>query len=383
MNKIYHINAENKFVISQKVRDLLAAMNGLDRIVRPGHLVLIKPNFVAPFPRAATSLHVLEPIVHEVKNCGGHPVIVESSGYEFDTETTFKVLSVYEFGEKTGADIVNLDRAKFVNARLETGNVREVKIPEIVKEADVIINVPKIKRHSLTKVTLGIKNLFGLLHRDSRRKIHALGLERGILETARLIAPNLVIADGSTIAERAVYGAERFLGALVGGRDIYAVDMFCCGLLNVRWRDVPHIRFAVEQGLTDKDYEAVTSGPGVVMNGIDGAAKIENKVARQGLLKAAYQLMYLSDLAADRVFGELSLIPKIHFHMGIHPSLNGKKCTVCGLCNDVCPVSAIDLREKKINTALCMRVRCLKCVEACPESAITIRGRRVDKGLTA
>jgi uncharacterized protein (DUF362 family)/ferredoxin len=318
-----------------------------------------------------------------VKDCGGHPVIAESSGYEFDTETTFRILSVYEFGEETGADVVNLDHAKFVNARLGGGAVREVRIPEIVREADVIINVPKVKRHSLTNVTLGMKNLFGLLHRDSRRKIHALGLERGILETARLIAPDLVIADGTTIAERAVYGAERFLGALVGAGDMVAADVFCCSLLNVRWRDVPHIRFAVEQGLAGGDSLASVPGTGGVADDTDGSGNTADRPVRRGLLKAAYQLMYLSDLAAGRLFGDKSLIPRMHFHLGIHPRLDAAKCTACGLCNDVCPVSAVDMKEKRIIASLCMRVRCLKCVGACPEAAITVRGRRVDEGVAA
>ena len=97
--------------VGAKVEGVLSAMGGMSNFVKPGNLVLIKPNFVAPFPHATTSLEVLEAIVDSVRRCGGQPVIAESSGYEFDTEVTFKILGAYEFASKIDVKLVNLDKA--------------------------------------------------------------------------------------------------------------------------------------------------------------------------------------------------------------------------------------------------------------------------------
>ena len=236
MSKIFYIGSKTSLSEGEKVQKVLSALGGLQKFVRPDSLVLIKPNFVAPFSNATTSFEVLEAIIGEVKNCKGRPIIAESSGYEFDTETTFRVLGAYEFAKRNGVELVNLDKGNYSKIKLSSGFIKEIYVSELVQQADVLINVPKLKRHSLTNVTVGVKNLFGLISRESRRKFHAACLERGIFELAQVISSDLVIVDGSVIGSRAVYGNYEKLGMIVGGIDPFEVDMFCCNFLKADYK---------------------------------------------------------------------------------------------------------------------------------------------------
>lgn len=372
MAKVVSLKTQSEIPVKNNVRQILSALGGLQQIVRPGSSVLIKPNFVAPFPHAVTSFEILEAIVEEVKHCGGRPIIAESSGFEFDTETTFKVLGAYEFAGRNQVELINLDTCEFTSVKLKHPLLRELRLPKLLQQVDVIINVPKLKWHSLTNVTIGTKNLFGLIERESRRKIHALGLERGIFELGRIVKSDLVIVDGLIVTERAVYGKKRPLGLLVGGTDIYAVDMYCCQFLQVHYRDVKHIKLALEKGLAQEDYQVI-SLLREASNNVSQASVLSKKVSiAKKLLRLSYRLMYLSDIPYAWVFKGKSLVPKVHFYLGVRPKLNRRKCTACGDCVPICPVHAIQMPERRIEASLCMQARCLKCIDVCPESAICI-----------
>lgn len=375
MTKVVYCGGQADISTKEKIRRILTKLGGLSKIVRPGNTVLIKPNFVAPFFHAVTSFEILEALVQEIRQCGGRPIIGESSGFEFDTETTFNVLGAYEFACRNQVELVNFDNCDFTTVQLQHGLVKEVKIPSMVQEADVLINVPKLKRHSLTKVTIGSKNLFGLLARESRRKIHSLGLERGIWELARTIKSDIVIVDGTVITDRAVYGAQKKLGLIIGGLDVYSVDMFCCQFLNINYRDVGHLRLALEKGPAQEKYKVISIGQKDEEICPSPPATSQQKFLSEILSRFAYQVMYFADILYSLIRRRKSLIPWIHFYFGIRPKLDSDKCTECGMCLSACPVQAIRISQRRIVASLCMPVRCLRCIQACPESAINIRGR--------
>jgi len=369
-------SSSSELSVGEKVERILSEMGGMSKFVKPGNLVLIKPNFVAPFAHATTSLEVLEAIIDAVKRCGGRPVIAESAGYEFDTEATFKILGAYEFARKVGVDLINLDKVQYKSVRLTRGLVRELKIPKLVLDADLLINVPKLKRHSLTGMTIGAKNLIGLVHRESRCRIHCLGLERGIFELTKLIPSHLVIVDGTVISESAVFGAQHHLNLIVGSDSVYAADLFCCRFLGVHARGVGHIRLSMDDGLISHEFTAISTEvkwPSREMPETD-LKEFVSKGNR--LVRKVYQLMYCLEIMYSRIMKGRSLIPAAHFYFGIRPWLDRNACNDCGACVTVCPVNAITIPERKIDASLCMRLRCMKCVSVCSRGAIRVRGRK-------
>ena len=250
-------------------------------------------------------------------------------------------------------------------------------VSEIVQQADVLINVPKLKRHSLTKVTIGVKNLFGLLKRESRRKIHAVNLESGIFELAQVINPDLVIVDGSVIGSRAVYGRHEDLGLIVGGTNPFAVDMFCCRFLQADYRQVGHLRIALDKGIVKEDFKIVDLMHQADERAILSPLTVQPDSLAQKLHRLIYQLVYIADTPYSKLLKGKSIIPLMHFYLGMRPYLDIGRCTDCGECVPICPVNAIKIPQRSINANLCMPVRCMKCIAACPENAISARGRKV------
>jgi len=332
---------------------LLCLAGGMESIVHPGDTVLLKPNAVGPFPQAATDLRLLAALVRTVRRCGGLPVIAESAGFEFDTAATFRVLGLERLAAQLNVPLYNLDEGPF-DLRHAPG-YGALPVARIALEADVLINVPKLKLHNLTGVTLGAKNLMGLLPRTARRKMHVRGIEMGIRGLAAAVPVSLTIVDALTVTPRAVFARPLPLGLLIAGCDMAAVDAACRGLLGF---SASAVAWTCELG----------AAPPQPLSGLR---------PRGGrLYRALFRAMYWVDIPFSRLSGGRSLIPWVHYYLGVRPAIDRQRCDGCGVCANVCPVGALDPTNRRIDAARCMSLRCLRCREACPRGAIVLGGLR-------
>ena len=354
-----------------KVERAMTLLGGTDALVQSGDSVLLKPNFVAPFAQATTSFDVLDAMVHMVRQAGGRPFIAESAGFEFDTAATFRLLGAGEWASQHRVSLINLDQAPTARIPIELASrSTTLQVARCALEADIIVNLPKLKRHSYTRATLGMKNLMGLLSRDSRRLLHVLGLEEGIAALAEAIRPQLTVLDALTVTTRAVYGRAEPLGAIVASRDMVALDHYGCRLLGLEPEDIAHLRFARERGLGSVEY--------VVLGSESRLAPRQSHVGswREAAYRLLFRTMYTADILYARLFKGRSLIPAAHYWLGLRPHLRRDACNGCGECAKVCAVDAIDVSRRAISATRCMRLRCLRCIDACPQSAIVLRGPR-------
>ena len=154
--------------IEAATKRVIDLVGGLSSRISAGQRVLIKPNFVAPVPTAVTSPDVLRAIVKEIVSIGATPVIGECPGFEFDSEVTFKFLKVRELADEIGAEFVNLERDEYVESGFHHPWVKCVRVARLAVECDAIINIPRMKSHKLTDISLSIKNCFGLIAKRYR-----------------------------------------------------------------------------------------------------------------------------------------------------------------------------------------------------------------------
>ena len=359
-------------IIEETTKNAIRMIGGLNRLIERGDKVLIKPNFVAPIPHAVTNLSIIKCVVQEVLECGGEPIIGESSGFEFDTEEVFEIIGIKEVARRFGVKLVNLDKEKFIKLKVKNFPIYEMLVPKILMDIPKIINVPKLKSHKQTTVSLGMKNLMGLIHRDSRRKLHILGLNRSIIMLEQIFHPILNIVDGLLVPTNgAVYSKFKEFKIIVMGENTLAVDNICCEILGIPPIAVSYISYAnkikgfdISQVRIVGDYNQNKSQ--LLKENVTKYAKFFNN---RLVYKVFTKGMYVFDYFYSKLF-QHSSIPYFNLKFGVKPKVVKPTCENIEECIKSCPVGAISGPPLKIDYKKCMYVRCFHCIDKCSGSII-------------
>jgi uncharacterized protein (DUF362 family) len=328
---------------------LLKSIGGLDSRINTGNKVLIKPNFVAPFPKAATDIKFIDFFVSKIRALGGIPIIGESSGFEFNTGATFDILGIREYAEAEDVELIDFEKEPFVKIELNNG-VGTVEVTKIALEATLIINLPVLKGHTITKVTGAVKNLFGLLSKSSRRYLHCHKLEKGIASLAHRFNGVMHFVDARGLMTRAVFSELKPLDYCLAGIEPFTLDHFGSKLLGINPESVAYL-----EGTGEYTVEGVM--PNQILP-LSNRNSLKEKAHR-----FFYATFYWMDNAKCSVIGGKSIIPSLHWHLGIHPEIGDVTREELYEIASICPINAIDVDEGKINKEKCMEVRCLKCSE--------------------
>src|SRR3989475_6241697 len=235
---------------------IIEQIGGMDSVIRGARIAILKPNFVAGRSAetgSTTSFALLKAVAEEVRACGAEPVLCETPGTEFDRDATYTILGVEKFCAENGIRIIRVDPEGGEQDWIElrpagAKRLRRFRIPRFMQEA-CFINLPVLKTHVVSTMTLGMKNPMGILPRPDRRAMHTLGIAQCIVDMNRGIKPDLTIIDGSVgqDGEGPLYGDKADLQVLVAGRDSLAVDLVCCQLVGIKPRAIPHLKLALEQ----------------------------------------------------------------------------------------------------------------------------------------
>jgi uncharacterized protein (DUF362 family) len=240
-------------LVTSALRQMLGYWGGMQAFVSPWQRVLLKPNLLAPDPpEKLTTTHpaVVAGVIRLVKEAGGIPLVGDRPVVGSAARVA-KVAGIEEVCTRYGAQIVEFglhqELADWQDEHYGIlGTAREVL------EAEVIINLPKLKAHEQLLLTLGVKNMFGGVgvgRRVRRHWISANRLEdfaRMLLATYQLAPPAFTIIDGVVAMEgRGPRGGNpRQLGLLVGGPNAVATDRVVMEILSLPWQELPTLRAA-------------------------------------------------------------------------------------------------------------------------------------------
>lgn len=362
--------------IEEAAHRVIEQIGGMASVLKGAKIAILKPNFVAG--RAAetgstTSFALLKAVAEEVQACGAEPVLCEMPGTEFDREATYTILGAEQFCQEHGIRILRIDpegnEQDWVPVQpAGAKKLRRFHVPRILNEA-CLINLPVLKTHVVSTMTLGMKNPMGILPRPDRRSMHTFGIDQSIVDMNLGIKPDLTIIDGSVgqDGEGPLYGDRADLQVLVAGRDSLAVDLVCCQLVGVKPRDIPHLKLALAQ-IGKPSWTLAGEDVGVI------------KQFRLPEVKPLYRFVFWMMYPLDYPFTWISergkhLCTTLYSTglVGTRPQIKEENCTRCGICVEACPLpNVIDLKSLKVNYATCQR--CLLCYEACPENAISVKG---------
>jgi len=221
--------------------------------------VLIKVNFITVKTwdtGATTDPTVVEAIIERLKNLNVKVYVVESDATMTNADTAYEVTGMSEMARRNGVECLNLrhvkDRVKIEVPHGETLN--SVTVPRIVTES-IIISAAKLKTHTATKVTLGMKNMFGLLPDKFKAKYHVKGISKVIVDINTVLKSSLTVIDGFVGMEGRgpTDGKPVKMDLIIAGKDPVATDATAARLMGFDPHEISHIRTAYEKGLGNID----------------------------------------------------------------------------------------------------------------------------------
>ncbi len=236
----------------EKAVDLIG---GIREFVRPGQKVLVNPSWVSVVPKreqaAITLPEVTRAVADIVKGAGANPIIAESSAIGVDWE---KVIldSGYRELRNLGYEVVDLKQTDHVMMEIPNGKIfKEIQTFKLVKEADAIIPVAKLKTHDQMELTLAIKKLKGLLSDKYKREFHQQGVFEACVDWYEALKPQLSIVDAIYCQEGLgpIFGKPVEMDLIVAGQDAVAVDAVCGFITGFEPEEVPITREAAQRGL--------------------------------------------------------------------------------------------------------------------------------------
>ncbi|MDI6874028.1 MAG: DUF362 domain-containing protein [Actinomycetota bacterium] len=355
----------------QEVRRAIELLGGMGRFVSPGDKVLVKPNICAAKSSdtgAVTDPELVAEVCRMAAAEGAEVTVGESPIHPFRSSRVFPRAGYGDFRERYGFPLIDLDTAEKVEIRIPGGvAVKEEVVARPVLECDALINVPVMKTHLQTVVSLGLKNLKGVVPTRDKLIIHLHGLDQGIVDLNTVIRSRLVVVDGLVGMEGALgptNGRPVRLGTIVAGDNVVEVDATCARIMGADPREITHIRLAAERGLGRLEgFEVLGDGIEAVRRKLELPTRPDlNRLMISGILLRIYDLLRRP---LDRLAGRA---PSFRFG---EVRLDAGRCDGCRICVKACPVEAVSMRGElpSIDDRAC--IACFCCAEACPRGALS------------
>jgi uncharacterized protein (DUF362 family)/Pyruvate/2-oxoacid:ferredoxin oxidoreductase delta subunit len=342
------------------LRQSIDLIGGIQTFVKKGHRVLLKPNLLyGKTPDKAVTTHpaIVKGMIRIVREAGGIPFIGDSPSIGGLMRAAEKA------GIKRVADEMNCPLVEFNKPVLPPkggGKIfKQLEIDQAVLEADVVINLPKLKTHSLTLLTLGIKNLFGCVPGPRKALWHLkAGEDRKtfaqiLVDIYQIVQPSLTILDGIVGMEGNGPGSgdPRALGLILASQDALSLDQVVCDLLGISRKSLMTNRVAFEQGM--------------------GNDKIDVLGERMDDVKiSAFQFPILSQPDWN-IPGFLR--KALRNALTSKPVVEEEVCNACNQCVEICPPNTLTRKGKGLVFDYGKCIRCFCCQEVCPEGAISIK----------
>ena len=238
-------------------RRAIAAIGGIERFVKKGNDVIIKPNVCTayyPFEYAATTNpEVVAALVQLCLEAGAKRVRVMDFPFGGSPQASYDKSGIAAAAKAAGGTIETMSNMKYRDVQIPQGKrLKQWKVYGDILDADVVINVPIAKDHSGATLTLGMKNLMGVVL--DRNGMHSRGLHQSIADINTVVRPQLTVVDAIRIlTNNGPTGGNlndvKKLDTVIASADIVAADAFATTLFNMKPADIDYIRFGDEMGL--------------------------------------------------------------------------------------------------------------------------------------
>lgn len=272
MNKtkvsIVKINQESIYDAVKRAVDLIG---GFKSIIKNGDKVFLKPNLAYPYPPPATTdPRVVEAVTKLAFEAGAKEVeIGDSSAYScknilgvgrWTNKYVLEKTGMYKVAEKTGAKIIDFDTDDWKIVEIPNGVIlKKAPIAKSILDADVVINIPALKMHFETQVTLGIKNYHGILPDHYKVQWHKDEIMQKIVDLHKVVKTHLTIMDGLVGMEGLGprLGKPVEMNLILASEDVVSLDAVATEVMGMKAWEVESTRIAHSQGIGNGKMEDI------------------------------------------------------------------------------------------------------------------------------
>jgi uncharacterized protein (DUF362 family) len=245
-------------------RAAIKSLGGMERFVQPGHDVIIKPNICVdyhpPEYAATTNPIVVGALVQMALESGAKRVRVMDNPFGGTAESAYAISGIADAVKAAGGEMEVMSPLKFVKYPIPDGkDIKEWDVYRPAMECDVLIDVPIAKHHSLARLTLGGKNLLGLVATPNR--IHN-NLGQRLSDLYSLFRPTLTVIDGFRILmDHGPTGGSledvKLTQTVIASHDLVAADAYGATLFDLKGEDIAYTVAMAAQGLGTMDLSQV------------------------------------------------------------------------------------------------------------------------------
>ncbi|MFC2149297.1 DUF362 domain-containing protein [Candidatus Auribacterota bacterium] len=234
-------------------------VGGIGRFISKGDVVMIKPNLGwarTPDQAANTDPEVLKTVIGLCFNAGAKKVEITDNTCN-DPRKTFALSGAEKVAKETGADIFYSDEWEFKEMNINGRKIKEWPVNQKIMKADKIINLPIAKDHSLSRLTIGMKNWFGAVG-GNRHQLHQ-DINQTIADLAHFFKPALTIVDAIRIlVKNGPTGGNlndvKRMNTIIASVDPVAADSLAATLFGLKGTDLGYVVIGEKMGIGTADY---------------------------------------------------------------------------------------------------------------------------------
>lgn len=374
---IVKCSSYDKKKVYEALKHSISLLGGMDKFVKKGERILLKPNLLSPKPpeeHITTHPEIVRALIRLVKEAGAVPFVGDSPGGSvlstIDDKRLMANLNIYwektgmkKVCDEEGAELVSLETAGVKTFDLPLNRkIREVHISKKVLEFDGVITIPKLKTHALVGFTGAIKNLFGCVPGMRKTKYHFLAIHpkdfsQFMVDIFSIVKPRLGVFDGivGMDGNGPSGGRRNQYNVIVSSGDCVALDLIGSMIIGFKPSEIDQVKLANKQNLGQADLSKIN---------ILGE-KLQDVIHKDFLRPpgrgkiAQYMPQFVASIIGKFIWA--------------YPEINKSKCTVCKTCVKSCPAGAISLHDgfPLVDRKKC--INCMCCHELCTYYAIEIK----------
>lgn len=359
--------------IKEALRSTLQGIGGWEPYIQKGSRVLLKINLVMSkkMDAHATSHPVfVQALAELLMEYGAKVVIGDSPGGLFNEQA---LRYVYR---GTGIEQMAMENGLTLNYNTETMEVenpegrlmKHLTMTAMLKDADAVISVCKLKTHGMMTYTGAVKNMFGTIPGTVKADYHVRmpredEFADALLDICLAAKPVLSFMDAIIGMEGngPTAGTPRPVGAVLASPDPHHLDVIAARMIGLDIQQVPTLRRAADRGLfVESDVKTYGADPAAFyISDYKLPDHIHSDLLRQKL--------------PDWLAGIVSRIARARVKFDL------KRCVGCGICAANCPAEVIAMKDRKPQVDYTQCIRCFCCQELCPREAVSVKESKIFK----